>query len=438
MIALALVPLLGAGDPAALRLEYALDPAIVDRCPDESRFRAELADRLGAEAFAQELRIRISLEGDTLLGTIQVVEANGEVVGSRELSAPSHDCRALVDALQTATSIALDPRMRVAPPSLSRDLIESTGLPEPGPTETPASSETRPTGRMMVLEPRVWGLPREAAEHLSATMRDELTRLGAELVPADETPDEPCFAKTCVPVEAAPGGAVFFSVHRGLLLHRLEARLLQDGATVDRYVDRSVFAAALPNQAEIAAGSLARGVRGPIITATGSLRMAFVNGGSSTYDGRGLAGYSLSAGLDGRHLALELSARAVATQDRFREYIVESSAALNVWWYPSSAPVAVGAMGGVASWVTKDGWDDEGTGDAAGGVIAGAGLRLTPFRNSRLQPIVILEAHIGRPGLDDGMPVAVGLEVGFRAGGRRRWSAPVRADRIGRDDAPVE
>ena len=84
-----------------------------ERCPDETALRRGVEQRLGYDPFFpwanRTIVARIRAEHATLLGTVELVDENGIVRGSRELSAPTGQCGELVSGMALAISIAIDP-----------------------------------------------------------------------------------------------------------------------------------------------------------------------------------------------------------------------------------------------------------------------------------------------------------------------------------------
>lgn len=84
-----------------------------ERCPDETALRKGVEQRLGYDPFFpwadRTIVARIHGDKGKLLGTVELVDAQGIVRGSRELSAPTEQCGELISGMSLAISIAIDP-----------------------------------------------------------------------------------------------------------------------------------------------------------------------------------------------------------------------------------------------------------------------------------------------------------------------------------------
>ncbi len=100
-----------ADDKPRVRLSYRV-AADVTTCPGEDALRDAVAGRLGYDGFNDEaddeVRARIRRRDDGLVGTL-VVERDGVLSGSREITSASGDCEELFSAMSLAISIAIDP-----------------------------------------------------------------------------------------------------------------------------------------------------------------------------------------------------------------------------------------------------------------------------------------------------------------------------------------
>ncbi len=137
------------------RLTYSRDVA-AQRCPDEAFLRRAVAARLGYDPFfpwaTRTIAARIAVEGHALRGTVDLIDAEGILRGSRELTALPHQCQELVDGMALAISIAIDPDSvdRVDPPSPKAPgtdgaPIDSSAppVPSPGPVLDAPSADDR-------------------------------------------------------------------------------------------------------------------------------------------------------------------------------------------------------------------------------------------------------------------------------------------------------
>jgi|CZKU01.1.fsa_nt_gi hypothetical protein len=135
------------------RLTYSRDVA-AQRCPDEAFLRHAVAERLGYDPFfpwaTRTIAARIAVEGHGLRGTVDLIDAEGILRGSRELTALPHQCQDLVDGMALAISIAIDPDSvdRVDPPSPKAPGTDGAPIdssaqpaPSPGPVVDPPSAD---------------------------------------------------------------------------------------------------------------------------------------------------------------------------------------------------------------------------------------------------------------------------------------------------------
>ena len=104
----------------ATRLEYARSDRAAN-CPDQSALKAAVVKRLGYDPFFPAARQTIVVEitdvDAGLRAQMHLIDENGIIVGSRELSERTEHCDELVASLALAISIALDPSaaMGIAP-----------------------------------------------------------------------------------------------------------------------------------------------------------------------------------------------------------------------------------------------------------------------------------------------------------------------------------
>jgi hypothetical protein len=108
-----------------------------EQCPDEETVRREVAARLGYDPFfpwaERTIVARITREGGTLRASVDLLDKDGFVRGSRQLKPAAADCAELVRSLALAISIAIDPEH--ADPSAN---------PAPAPTETAPAPSAEP------------------------------------------------------------------------------------------------------------------------------------------------------------------------------------------------------------------------------------------------------------------------------------------------------
>ena len=131
-------------------------------CPDEKRFRAAVAERLGYDPFfpwaEQTVTVDIFEEKGSLRAKLTLVDRNGIVRGTRALRGGARDCEEVLTSLALATSITLDPMAAQTggPPTAgeSESSTEAqrapapateTTLPTPDPSRTPSSAREQAT-----------------------------------------------------------------------------------------------------------------------------------------------------------------------------------------------------------------------------------------------------------------------------------------------------
>lgn len=99
------------------RLRYVVR-APDDRCPDEQSFRTLVVGRLGRDPFVEgasdEISVDIQVTPQAVRGRLTVVVAGRKPAERRFSEAPS-ECQPLVEALATATALAIDPVRANAP-----------------------------------------------------------------------------------------------------------------------------------------------------------------------------------------------------------------------------------------------------------------------------------------------------------------------------------
>jgi len=107
---------------ASARVEYLID-ATVTRCPDERAMRGLVVSRLGYDPFdgrpGLAISARIARVGTKLHGQLEIREADGRVLGTRDLTSVADDCAELAQTMAFAIAIAIDPRANAAPPGQS-------------------------------------------------------------------------------------------------------------------------------------------------------------------------------------------------------------------------------------------------------------------------------------------------------------------------------
>jgi len=140
---------------ATSRLVYARTPGAA-HCPDETRFRTAVTERLGYDPFRpwaeQTVTVDIFEEKGALRARLTLIDRDGIARGKRELKGAASDCEELLKSLALATSITLDPMaaqmggVSPAQPELAKRAAESppdvTTAPVVAPPPTPPPAAT--------------------------------------------------------------------------------------------------------------------------------------------------------------------------------------------------------------------------------------------------------------------------------------------------------
>jgi hypothetical protein len=143
-----------AGASAASRLLYTRTPGAA-HCPDERRFRAAVAERLGYDPFfpwaEQTITVDIFEERGSLRAKLALVDRDGIMRGARVLKGRSRDCEELLTSLALAASITLDPMaaQTSTPPTAERDEPSTrtqTSAPPALEASVPPSDSASPPG----------------------------------------------------------------------------------------------------------------------------------------------------------------------------------------------------------------------------------------------------------------------------------------------------
>ncbi len=96
----------------SVALSYTRDLG-AEACPDEGTLRDGVAARLGYDPFDAKakgkVRARIWRSSGSLRATIDVLDENGAVKGSRELTSAKNDCEELASAMTLTISMVIDP-----------------------------------------------------------------------------------------------------------------------------------------------------------------------------------------------------------------------------------------------------------------------------------------------------------------------------------------
>jgi hypothetical protein len=118
-------------EPLKVRLEYLQDEASL-RCSSPEALRGSISARLGRDpwddAAPERLRVQVRREQVRWRATVEWFGASGQRKGLRELSSEREDCQELIQALELAITLVLDP------PLFHKPRVE----PPPSPTASPA------------------------------------------------------------------------------------------------------------------------------------------------------------------------------------------------------------------------------------------------------------------------------------------------------------
>jgi hypothetical protein len=170
-------------EPAAVKLEYSRGPG-AETCPDDAGLRAGVTARLAYDPFrdvaATTVVASVLARRKELRARIELRDAGGTVIGSRELVSPESDCSELARAVALAIAIAIDPVSVLRVPAQA----PAVPLVPPVATEPPPAATTAP--------PPVAPPPRApVAPSVAVPARDEGPRLrsaAALLLGAGPTP----------------------------------------------------------------------------------------------------------------------------------------------------------------------------------------------------------------------------------------------------------
>jgi hypothetical protein len=135
-------------EPLKVRLEYLQDEASL-RCSSQEALRGSISARLGRDPWddtaPELLRVQVRREQVRWQATVEWFGASGQRKGLRELSSEREDCQELIQALELAITLVLDPPLFYKPraepppsPTVSSAPIpasEVPPLPSPAPTQ---------------------------------------------------------------------------------------------------------------------------------------------------------------------------------------------------------------------------------------------------------------------------------------------------------------
>lgn len=145
--AFVLVPLTGLAAERA-RLELTREDGAAD-CPDARALGDAVGARLGYEPFAEDATrvvvVTFRREGATLVGAVQMRDADGTVRGERVLTSARRDCGEVSSAASLTISILLDPRSGMIP--------KKPEASEPTPDERPVAPAPPPADKASPTPP---------------------------------------------------------------------------------------------------------------------------------------------------------------------------------------------------------------------------------------------------------------------------------------------
>lgn len=186
-------------EPLKVRLEYLQDEASL-RCSSQEALRGSISARLGRDpwddAAPELLRVQVRREQALWRATVEWFGASGQRKGLRELSSEREDCQELIQALELAITLVLDPPLFYKPKE----------EPPPSPTAStapPASTAPTPAPEVPPLPPPA---PAPSAPNVQVPPADSPSQ--APVLPPAESPSP---ALVLPPVESpspAPGLAV--------------------------------------------------------------------------------------------------------------------------------------------------------------------------------------------------------------------------------------
>lgn len=136
-------------EPAVARIELfrAVEAA---QCPDERALRAAVARRLGRDPFsadaAQRVRLAVGPDGAGLSLAIEMVGADGAVLGQRTIRSRTRDCVELAESAAVALVVAIDVLSLTQPPAspLASEPPRREAPPVTPPAERPSQPDPAP------------------------------------------------------------------------------------------------------------------------------------------------------------------------------------------------------------------------------------------------------------------------------------------------------
>jgi hypothetical protein len=128
--------------------------ALADRCVGQIGLEEDLKRRLGYDPLA--LPSELTIEGAVVRAAagfraeLVVRDAEGKVLGTRQLASADADCRALGEAVAVAMTVAIDPEIGGPPPPIVEEEPLAIAPAAPLPCPPPPPSAREPRGRAAV------------------------------------------------------------------------------------------------------------------------------------------------------------------------------------------------------------------------------------------------------------------------------------------------
>ena len=144
-LVLVLRPALAQAPEVERRLDYSVAAGLAE-CPGEARLRQEVALRMGYDPFhggaKEAVHVSVARRGQDLAALIEYLDEAGEVVDTREFTAPDSICAcwALVTSMAVAIAFTLTPFTRREPPSAPCPTPPPAPPPAPAPSPAPTLS----------------------------------------------------------------------------------------------------------------------------------------------------------------------------------------------------------------------------------------------------------------------------------------------------------
>ena len=139
------------------------------QCPNQAELRKRVAKRLGRDPFGAEgdhhIEGSVRQKKDRLVAELTVRDSSGRPKGTRALDSDELDCRALIDAVTLAVSLAVDPQAALAP---SRAKKKPIGPLPPPPMPSKQADAAKVERKTIVVPVPVFAEAPEPKAHLVA------------------------------------------------------------------------------------------------------------------------------------------------------------------------------------------------------------------------------------------------------------------------------